>query len=69
MQTEQKMGAENRKKLEERLERERREREQAYKQREIAEQRLAMEEKLLVGARHLDKAAKQEHELRKATVS
>ena len=54
LQTEQKMGAENRKKLEERLERERREREQAYKQREIAEQRLkTMEEKLLVGAKHL----------------
>jgi kinesin family protein 3/17 len=27
-----------------------------------------MEEKLLVGAKHLDKAAKQEHELRKATI-
>ena len=69
LQTEQKMGAADRKKLEERLERERREREQALKQREIAEQRLkTMEEKLLVGAKHLDKAAKQEHELRKATI-
>ena len=69
LQTEQKMGAADRKKLEEKLERERREREQALKQREIAEQRLkTMEEKLLVGAKHLDKAAKQEHELRKATI-
>ena len=51
------------------VERERKEREQAHKQKQQLAQKLkTMQEKLLMGGQLMDKAAKQEYELRQAHI-